>query len=427
MRIEFINHACYLLETENVRLLVDPWLEGSAFHNGWALIEPSKFAYERFTEVTHIWFSHEHPDHFAPTVLKKIPPIHRERITVLFQRTKDRKVVDYCRHIGFRHIIELSMGWQEAAPGMQLLNRPHTDGDSWLCLKAGGLTVLNVNDCNLETDAEVKAIAKAIGASPDVLFTQFSYANAIGNKADTALRANFAKAKIDEIHRQIRILQPKYVIPFASFVWFSHEENFFRNDAINTIDKICHEIAASTAQPVVMFNGDRWSVGEPWNNGQAIAKWQNSYKAHISESLTFKATSCTAEELRNEAIAFTKRILKKNSFLIRFWLQPTAIWVNDLDHAFILSLNGLEAFNASRERCDIAIGSEALHYCFKHEWGGSTTRINGRFEVPPFGKFERFKRYFLISQVNNQGETLGVKTGFTFATRMLRSKLIPSK
>src|SRR5687767_12875608 len=93
--IEWINHASYVLSDGKVTLITDPWLEGSAFNNAWALLAPSSFPYERFAEVTHMWVSHEHPDHFAPPVLKRIPPQTRSAITFLYRTTRDHRVVRF--------------------------------------------------------------------------------------------------------------------------------------------------------------------------------------------------------------------------------------------------------------------------------------------------------------------------------------------
>ena len=71
----------------------------------------------------------------------------------------------------------------------------------------------------------------------DLLFTQFSYANWIGNKEDKETMRKHAQNKIDQIEYQIEVFKPKYTIPFASFVWFSHEENFYMNQEINRIDQ----------------------------------------------------------------------------------------------------------------------------------------------------------------------------------------------
>ncbi len=424
MKIEFVNHASFIVSSGAVKLMCDPWLDGPAFHHGWALIAPTDFSYERFGEITHIWFSHEHPDHFSPPNLNKIPEADRKRITILFQKTKDKKVINYCRSIGFVNIRELSHQWESINPDFRLINRPHTDGDSWLCIETGGKRLLNVNDCNLESDVEVRNIARAVNGAIDILFTQFSYANAIGNRADTALRAQFAKAKIEEIQRQIRILKPSFVVPFASFVWFSHEENFFRNDAINTVATAHDEILKFGSQPIVLFNGDSWIPPQPHDSRAAIDKWNASYGKMITEDAVKKSTSVEATDLMATAASFCKRLKEKNSFLIRFWLQPTFIFVRDLNQSYLFHLDGLKESETSPHLCDVHIGSEALHYCFKHEWGGSTTRINGRYETTPFGKFERFKRYFLISQMNNQGESMGVNYAAHYGKVSLRNKLL---
>src|SRR4051812_15373533 len=66
MTIEFVNHASIIVDHDNIRLLCDPWTEGTAFHNGWSLLAKSKFTFDDYKNITHIWFSHEHPDHFSP-------------------------------------------------------------------------------------------------------------------------------------------------------------------------------------------------------------------------------------------------------------------------------------------------------------------------------------------------------------------------
>ena len=39
--LTFLNHASFALETEHSVLLVDPWFEGKAFHDGWELLDTS--------------------------------------------------------------------------------------------------------------------------------------------------------------------------------------------------------------------------------------------------------------------------------------------------------------------------------------------------------------------------------------------------
>ena len=97
--ITFVNHASVIFSHKDIRLMTDPWLFGSAFNNGWELLSKSKFQLDDFAKITHIWFSHEHPDHFHPGVLSKIPEDLRKKITILFQDTLDHRVAKKCMQL----------------------------------------------------------------------------------------------------------------------------------------------------------------------------------------------------------------------------------------------------------------------------------------------------------------------------------------
>jgi len=71
MNIEWINHASFVLNYNNIRLITDPWIEGAVFNESWSLISKTKFKYSDFKRITHIWFSHEHPDHFPHLIFLK--------------------------------------------------------------------------------------------------------------------------------------------------------------------------------------------------------------------------------------------------------------------------------------------------------------------------------------------------------------------
>ena len=70
---------------------------------------------------------------------------------------------------------------------------------------------------------------------PDVLLTQFSYANWTGNPDDVAAMKAVAEAKLKEIQLQLASYQPKILIPVASFVWFCRSDNFHLNAGVNAM------------------------------------------------------------------------------------------------------------------------------------------------------------------------------------------------
>jgi hypothetical protein len=55
-------------------------------------------------------------------------------------------------------------------------------------------------------------------------------------------------------------------------------------------------------------------------------------------------------------------------------------------------------------------------YCLKFDWGGNTLEINGRYEVPPYGRADRFFRLFRVPEYNIAGQSLNL--------RLVGSKLI---
>ena len=100
MKIRFLNHASFILEYKNFKILTDPYLYGDAFNEGWRLIK--EFDHQKYlSNLTHIYFSHEHPDHFSVPFLKSIPKEERNKITIIFQKTFDKRVRSFCEKLGY--------------------------------------------------------------------------------------------------------------------------------------------------------------------------------------------------------------------------------------------------------------------------------------------------------------------------------------
>ena len=72
MEIEYLNHASVIIKDGAVQLLIDPWLWGTCFEEGWGLRFYNPDAIERTKDCTHIWVSHFHQDHFHRPTLYKI-------------------------------------------------------------------------------------------------------------------------------------------------------------------------------------------------------------------------------------------------------------------------------------------------------------------------------------------------------------------
>ena len=96
--ISLVNHASILVEKGDISILSDPWYFGSAFHEGGSLIHENKESEIKdiLNSVTHIWISHEHPDHFSVGFFKTYKDLLiSKKIKFLFQETKDKRVVNF--------------------------------------------------------------------------------------------------------------------------------------------------------------------------------------------------------------------------------------------------------------------------------------------------------------------------------------------
>ncbi|NNC83733.1 MAG: MBL fold metallo-hydrolase [Flavobacteriales bacterium] len=407
MHIEWVNHASFILEYKDLRLITDPWIEGRVFNQSWGLLAETSFNYDDFSSITHIWFSHEHPDHFFPPNIKKIPAEIRENITVLFQSTIDEKVSDFCKKLGFKEVIEIKdeVPYPLTEHVVIRIGKVVNDTDSWLHIQTPDFTVMNLNDCTF-SEKDLDTLARRIGRV-DLLLTQFSFAKWIGNRTDEIGMQSHARKKLDEIGHHIRAFRPTFTIPFASFVWFCHEDNFHFNAFANRIDMIQQHIDDLESRAVVLYPGDRWKVGEGFEGSEkAIERYMADHAALAHRELT-TFDSVSEEELKRLADRFIEKSLDRNSTRKLTSYRPLRAHLTDKNEVYSLSYrNGFQKVDLAAEDADISFHSQNLSYCLSHDWGFNTILIAGTFQKPPGGDFQNFKEYQWVAHLNNHGKKM---------------------
>lgn len=379
--IEWINHASYLMRLPGIDLVCDPWLEGTAFKDGWRHISSTRFGYERFAGVSHIWISHQHPDHFAPASLKKIAREDRERIVVLYQQTADKLVLNWLRSNGFARAQEVPLRrWIPLDENTEIQVGTVTD-DSWLAVRRGGKTYLNVNDCVLKRRDLIESIAEAVG-DVDVLFTQFSYAQWIGNPGDTELRRRDAREKYERIRLQNEIFNPRVIVPFASFIYFCHEENFFMNDSVNAVYDVAsfieHELKKTA---VVLYPGETWNLEGPepdWR--ESARRYGEDFADRIGGGPVAFVNSVAPETALSQMNVLLQRLKAKNPLacaLLRG--RKATFYVPEIGQGYEVTAEGVRPVPLGERQCDINTSMENVLYAFRTPWGENTLRVNGRF------------------------------------------------
>lgn len=401
--LTWVNHASYILEEDGVRLICDPWLSGTAFNRGWRLLSPTRMRPEDFAGVTHIWFSHQHPDHFSPKDLRAIPPEIRARITVLYHQTIDKKIVRFCRGLRFKDAIELQNDrWTPLSPTVEILCNGWSDRDSWMAVRTPSGTILNVNDCVVNTASEARAIASAVGPVR-VLLTQFSYANWAGNPDDVAFRRAEALKKYEQIRLQVAALDPQTVIPFASFVWFSHRENFYHNAQMNQVGDVASFLERDLhRRAVVLYPGDRWTLGEPHDWRDAAERYRSDFERMLSSGAADESPSVPLERIQRACEEYLARIKRRNPVLPFIPGLRTSVFLTDTGRAYEFSLAGMREL-ADGSNVDLEMSSDSLYFALKTPWGANALGVNGRFTVAPGGNRTRFFRFFRAGDLNDHG------------------------
>lgn len=430
MRLIWVNHASYILESGDIRIITDPWLYGSAFDDGWKLLCDSTLSVDNFDDITHIWFSHEHPDHFSPPVLLAIPEPIRARITVLFQSTRDRRVAKFCQKLGF---IVKELGNRvpyQLSNELTLTCGKVRPIDSWLLVETPHLRILNLNDCIVDNETKAQSIKKTVGKI-DVLLTQFAYAQWVGNPGERLIMEEAKLEKFRRIRLQSQVFKPKWICPFASFVYFSHQENSYLNEFLANIHEAASFIETATdARPLVFYPGDRWNAGETWNNKASLALYDEQYRQQRTFTESYSPVCFSELKELGEKYLLTARKLGSPS-AIKCWAHYNAkrkkrpwvlnLYLTDIEtHVSFDWRRGLTS--SSNVSSEVELSSSSLAYILKHDWGVGTIRVNGRYRATAEGR-KVFTDFFPFGTLHSLGKSLNWRFVFGSLTDLLLRKL----
>ena len=412
--IEFVNHASVIISYEDVSILSDPWFSGTAFHDGWRLmyeLQDNEIT-DILKKITHVYISHEHPDHFRPAFLanKNIKNILIDRkVEFLFQNTVDKRVVNFLKKNGYK-VEELNENEKiNLSDDVQVQIIKYDFYDSALIIKTPSLKILNLNDCPMREDNEINKFKKKHG-NLDIVLSQYSYAAWKGGANNKIYRENAAKEKLESLERQATILNCKTLIPFASFVYFSNELNSYMNDSINTPQKVINKFLNKKFDTVILAPKEIQEMNNLKQNQASLDFWKDTINDISLKPKDRYEKSVSFEVLKTECEAYNKRILKKNSKFLIFFLhkikimqffQTINIKLYDHNKSYNYSIfKGLvESENLDP---DVSMHSQSLAFIFKNEFGFDTLTVNGCFESNK-KNFSKFVQTFGIGALNAAG------------------------
>ena len=412
--IEFVNHASVIISYEDVSILSDPWFNGTAFHDGWRLmyeLQDNEIT-DILKKITHVYISHEHPDHFRPAFLanKNIKNILIDKkVEFLFQNTADKRVVSFLKKNGYT-VGELNENEKiNLSDDVQVQIIKYDFYDSALIIKTPGLKILNLNDCPMREENEINKFRKKHG-NFDIVLSQYSYAAWKGGANNKIYRENAAKEKLECLERQATILNCKTLIPFANFVYFSNELNSYMNDSINTPEKVINKFLNKKFDTVILAPKEIQEMNNLKQNQASLDFWKYTINDISLKPKDRYEKSVSFEDLKTECEAYNRRILKKNSKFLIFFLHKIKIMhffqtinIKLYDHNKSYNYSIFKGLVKSENLVpDVSMHSQSLAFIFKNEFGFDTLTVNGCFESNK-KNFSKFVKTFGIGTLNAAG------------------------
>lgn len=422
-KIRFINHASVVVTCNNTSILCDPWYEGDAFNGGWNLLLENKSSEIEniLQKINYIWISHEHPDHFSIKFFityKNL--IISNKIQILFQQTKDKRVICYLNSNGFT-TSEVPFNTRvELAPLLDITLFKDGFYDSALLIRYDEEKVLNLNDCEINAIEKTTDIYKYTG-EVDVLLTQFSYAAWKGGKDNLKWRQNAARDKISTIRMQSKIFKPKYIIPFASYIYFSNELNFYLNDSVNTPRKVYEAFNDSRTKIAVLKPLEYFDENHT-DYEENIVFWDKIYSDLNSlKKITYKKISL--EEIQKSYITYKNRIKSNNNIHLMLFVSklrifnafnPVRILIEDLNVTVLLDIFA-DNLEVTASKPDLKMPSASLQCLLKNSFGFDTLTVNGCFEETRKNGFTDSAKSLAIENLNNLGIRFSPQLIFNFS------------
>ncbi|MET0391432.1 MAG: MBL fold metallo-hydrolase [Polyangiales bacterium] len=227
--IRFLNHSSVLLESAEHRLVVDPWLTGTAFTGGWALEWNNPAALDVAARADAVWVSHPHSDHLHFETLQALCA-RNPNLVMLANTNSQIDMAAIVKSLPFREIVRVpERQLVEVAPHTRVFVVPSLAIDAILAYQSHDLFVLNVNDAILDphtTRAVLQRSPAFRDRRPDVLLINFSHANRIPEAKADKLSQYFK----DRLRDYIAVFRPRACLPIASFQLYTGEFARWQNE-----------------------------------------------------------------------------------------------------------------------------------------------------------------------------------------------------
>ena len=223
-----------------------------------------------------------------------------------------------------------------------------------------------------------------------------------------------AQEKIKTLEDQYKILNCKYVVPFASFIYFSNSLNNYMNDHINKPYDVYNKIK-NKINVIFLAPNEKQMLNDLKQNINSINFWKEKYDQiptlpveEFTDTISFEDLDKEYKNYRLKIYDLNSKILIYLASKIKFlnFFQPINIFLIDHKKNYEFSLiNGFK--KKDNLNIDIKMHSESLMFIFKHNFGFDTLTVNSCFESTKEG-FVKSTKSFALGTLNSMGLNLNL-------------------
>ena len=382
MKLTLINHASVLIEKDDFCFLTDPWYFGTVFNDSWGLQfkTPEKLIEKALDKTTHIYISHEHPDHLHFPTLKKLAKNFKNKITLIIQDLPRKEVKYALEKIGFENIIEANhRHFIKLTDNIILYIYSVFPVDSACALIETNeigekKIILNCNDTEL-SNYDLKLIKHDL-KKVNLILNQFSFATYNGNP-DFINQTEAQKNHIvSSFIKEQKYFKADLSIPFASFSYFCTEDNYFLNDYKTDLKFLKSELKKNRLKSFFLLPGDSIDL-KNLNNFKERELDEFEKNSNLKLKIDYKPIST---DKINESFYDCVKHLSAHfpKFLIKL-IGKFIIFCPDIKTYILINFKNF-TFKIFNEKIDpdLIIYSQPLGYALAHSWGLNSLTIGGR-------------------------------------------------
>lgn len=227
MRLRYIYSACVVIETEDTKILCDPWFTPGIYDGAWVQYPILADPIRTIGPTDIIYISHIHPDHYDATFLRRYLATYPQA-RLLIGETAPNYLLNKMRLDGFTPQVAASYthGTTEC---FILPNHGYEDDniDTALVVRSGGISVVNMNDNPYDAAQIEQIIALLPGGRATAALLPYAGAGPYPQtyRMDEKTLAVKAEAKkqqfLGAFQKYVEALNPMRAIPFAGKYWLA--------------------------------------------------------------------------------------------------------------------------------------------------------------------------------------------------------------